>query len=523
MEKTVGGEGNQISERTLKVKEEFKQHHYKDALLTNFEEPQEYVFPPIQLLTSENMSEKEHEEMVQSLTEIAEKLQRTLTEFKINATIINICYGSKITRYQLKTVQSITMNKIVNLTNDIKLRLAAEDIHIEVSGLNKAIIDIDVLNKRRRKVIFRSLLESDKFIKTKSKTAFIVGEDIVGKVVVAEIEKMPHILIAGQTGSGKSVYIDTIIMSILYKARPSEVKFIIIDSNAVEFDAYNGIPHLLFPVVTDRRKALAALKWVVNEMEARYEKIKQYKVNDISEYNGQIDQNDDMLGKERLEKIPRIIIVIDDLADLVIFDKDEISEVLCKLTQKAAKVGIHLIVSTQRPSIDVIAGTIKANFPSRIAFSVTTKIDSRIILGESGAEKLRGNGEMLFKTCSLECPIYIQSAFISNAEIKRVVNFFIQSKYLKVRNDEFQKKMIQENVMSNKQRDELFEKVGYFIIEQKKVSMGNIQRHFRMGFNRTLGIVDQLCVAGVVSKDEGTRPRKVLMNISEFENYLANK
>ncbi len=490
------------------------------------EEPKEYIFPSTDLLTPGSTSIKGREELARTMQETADKLKHTLQDFGVGVTITNISRGPSVTRYELQPEQGVKVSKIVNLADDIKLNLAAEDIRIEAPIPGKAAIGIEVPNKEKQTVAFRDLLESDEFTKAKSKTVFAAGKDIAGKTVVADIEKMPHLLIAGQTGSGKSVCINTIIMSILYKARPSEVKLIMIDPKVVELSVYNGIPHLLIPVVTDPKKAAAALNWAVNEMEDRYKKFAQHKARNIIGYNAQIDQIKDVPGKDRPEKIPQIIVIVDELADLMMTAGTDVEDAIQKLAQKARAAGIHLIIATQRPSVNVITGIIKANIPSRIAFSVASGIDSRTILDETGAEKLLGKGDMLFHPYYISKPVRVQGAFVSDDEVTEVVNFLTQQK--NVKGGEINTNIdLQANMPGGKlpggEQDELFETAGRFIIEQEKASIGNLQRHLRIGFNRAARIMDQLYAAGVVSKDEGTKPRKVLMKAEEFEEYLAGR
>ena len=512
---------NKRPKDSVKIKERFDQYDEKVVPIA-YEEPKEYIFPSTDLLTPGTASGKGREELARSMQETADKLKRTLQDFGVGVTITNISRGPSVTRYELQPEQGVKVSKIVNLADDIKLNLAAEDIRIEAPIPGKAAIGIEVPNKEKQMVAFRDLLESDEFTKAKSKTIFAAGKDIAGKTVVADIEKMPHLLIAGQTGSGKSVCINTIIMSILYKARPSEVKLIMIDPKVVELSVYNGIPHLLIPVVTDPKKAAAAL----NEMEERYKKFAEHKARNIIGYNAQIDQIEDVPGKDRPEKIPQIIVIVDELADLMMTAGTDVEDAIQKLAQKARAAGIHLIIATQRPSVNVITGVIKANIPSRIAFSVASGIDSRTILDETGAEKLLGKGDMLFHPYYISKPVRVQGAFVSDDEVTEVVNFLTQQK--NVRGGEINTNIdLQANMPGSSlpggDQDELFETAGRFIIEQEKASIGNLQRHLRIGFNRAARIMDQLYAAGVVSKDEGTKPRKVLMKAEEFEEYLQSR
>lgn len=516
---------NKRPKDSVKIKERLDQYDEKVVPIA-YEEPKEYIFPSTDLLTPGTASGKGREELARSMQETADKLKRTLQDFGVGVTITNISRGPSVTRYELQPEQGVKVSKIVNLADDIKLNLAAEDIRIEAPIPGKAAIGIEVPNKEKQMVAFRDLLESDEFTKAKSKTIFAAGKDIAGKTVVADIEKMPHLLIAGQTGSGKSVCINTIIMSILYKARPSEVKLIMIDPKVVELSVYNGIPHLLIPVVTDPKKAAAALNWAVNEMEERYKKFAEHKARNIIGYNAQIDQIEDVPGKDRPEKIPQIIVIVDELADLMMTAGTDVEDAIQKLAQKARAAGIHLIIATQRPSVNVITGVIKANIPSRIAFSVASGIDSRTILDETGAEKLLGKGDMLFHPYYISKPVRVQGAFVSDDEVTEVVNFLTQQK--NVRGGEINTNIdLQANMPGSSlpggDQDELFETAGRFIIEQEKASIGNLQRHLRIGFNRAARIMDQLYVAGVVSKDEGTKPRKVLMKAEEFEEYLQSR
>lgn len=516
---------NKRPKDSVKIKERLDQYDEKVVPIA-YEEPKEYIFPSTDLLTPGTASGKGREELARSMQETADKLKRTLQDFGVGVTITNISRGPSVTRYELQPEQGVKVSKIVNLADDIKLNLAAEDIRIEAPIPGKAAIGIEVPNKEKQMVAFRDLLESDEFTKAKSKTIFAAGKDIAGKTVVADIEKMPHLLIAGQTGSGKSVCINTIIMSILYKARPSEVKLIMIDPKVVELSVYNGIPHLLIPVVTDPKKAAAALNWAVNEMEERYKKFAEHKARNIIGYNAQIDQIEDVPGKDRPEKIPQIIVIVDELADLMMTAGTDVEDAIQKLAQKARAAGIHLIIATQRPSVNVITGVIKANIPSRIAFSVASGIDSRTILDETGAEKLLGKGDMLFHPYYISKPVRVQGAFVSDDEVTEVVNFLTQQK--NVRGGEINTNIdLQANMpgsgLPGGDQDELFETAGRFIIEQEKASIGNLQRHLRIGFNRAARIMDQLYAAGVVSKDEGTKPRKVLMKAEEFEEYLQSR
>lgn len=490
-----------------------------------YEEPKEYIFPPTSLLRESPGGSIGKEEIAASLKDTARKLQQTLHDFGVGVTITNISRGPSVTRYELQPEQGVKVSRIVNLTDDIKLNLAAEDIRIEAPIPGKAAIGIEVPNKEKVTVGFKDLIVSDEFTKCRSKTIFAAGKDIAGKTVIADIEKMPHLLIAGATGSGKSVCINTIIMSVLYKAKPSEVKLILIDPKVVELSVYNGIPHLLIPVVTDPKKAAAALNWAVNEMEERYKKFSELKTRNIVGYNNAIEQlGDDIAEKDKPQKLPQIIVIVDELADLIMTAANEVEDAIQRLAQKARAAGIHLIIATQRPSVNVITGVIKANIPSRIAFSVSSGIDSRTIIDMNGAEKLLGKGDMLFYPYYVSKPMRVQGAFVSDEEVSDVVSFLQEQKNViggAIDNSiDLQTAAIGSKLV-NDDNDELFETAGYFIIEQDKASIGNLQRHLRIGFNRAARIMDQLYAAGVVSKDEGTKPRKVLMTKEQFEEYIS--
>lgn len=513
---------NKRPKDSVKIKERLDQYDEKVVPIA-YEEPKEYIFPSTDLLTPGTASGKGREELARSMQETADKLKRTLQDFGVGVTITNISRGPSVTRYELQPEQGVKVSKIVNLADDIKLNLAAEDIRIEAPIPGKAAIGIEVPNKEKQMVAFRDLLESDEFTKAKSKTIFAAGKDIAGKTVVADIEKMPHLLIAGQTGSGKSVCINTIIMSILYKARPSEVKLIMIDPKVVELSVYNGIPHLLIPVVTDPKKAAAALNWAVNEMEERYKKFAEHKARNIIGYNAQIDQIEDVPGKDRPEKIPQIIVIVDELADLMMTAGTDVEDAIQKLAQKARAAGIHLIIATQRPSVNVITGVIKANIPSRIAFSVASGIDSRTILDETGAEKLLGKGDMLFYPAGFPKPQRVQGAFVSDEEVSRVVEFLTEQGMVAEYSQEVVNKVASPSMdggSSGADRDELFAQAGAFIIEKDKASIGMLQRAFKIGFNRAARIMDQLAEAGVVGEEEGTKPRKILMSPEQFEEMM---
>ncbi|MCI5503370.1 MAG: DNA translocase FtsK, partial [Eubacterium sp.] len=414
--------------------------------------------------------------------------------------------------------------KILSLTDDIKLNLAASDIRIEAPIPGKAAIGIEVPNKENLTVHFRELIDNRVFRNFKSKLAFAVGKDIGGKIVVADLAKMPHLLIAGATGSGKSVCINTLIMSILYKASPTEVKLIMIDPKMVELSTYNGIPHLLIPVVTDPKKASGALNWAVAEMTDRYKKFTECSVRNIEGYNKKVDEliASGEVDGDKMTKMPQIVIIIDELADLMMVAPGEVEDAIVRLSQLARAAGIHLVIATQRPSVNVITGLIKANVPSRIAFSVSSGVDSRTIIDMNGAEKLLGKGDMLFYPSGYQKPVRVQGAFVSDAEVSKVVEFLKENEDVAVYDDKVSE-TIENKIKNNstsKDKDEYFEAAARFIMEKDKATIGMLQRMFKIGFNRAARIIDQLADAGIVGPEDGTKPRKILMTPEQLDQYF---
>ena len=430
-----------------------------------------------------------------------------------------------MTRYELQPEQGVKVSRIVGLADDIKLNLAAADIRIEAPIPGKAAVGIEVPNATNSPVMLRDLLESREFREFPSDLAFAVGKDIGGKPVVSDIGKMPHLLIAGATGSGKSVCINTLVMSILYKASPEDVKLIMIDPKVVELSVYNGIPHLFIPVVTEPKKAAGALNWAVAEMTERYNKFAQYNVRDLKGYNEKVAALDDIDDPGKPQKLPKIVIIVDELADLMMVAPGEVEDAICRLAQLARAAGIHLIIATQRPSVNVITGLIKANMPSRIAFSVSSGVDSRTILDMNGAEKLLGKGDMLYYPQGYQKPARLQGSFVSDAEVSAVVNFLTENHQSDKAYDEKITEMMNAGAASQgsgaaADKDAYFVEAGKFIIEKDKASIGMLQRMFKIGFNRAARIMDQLSEAGVVGPEEGTKPRKILMSAEEFEKYI---
>ncbi|MDO4268615.1 MAG: DNA translocase FtsK 4TM domain-containing protein [Eubacteriales bacterium] len=484
----------------------------------------EYVFPPVSLLKRGSRIVGSHSE--KEYKETAIKLQQTLRNFGVGVTVTNISCGPSVTRYELHPEQGVKVSKIVGLADDIKLSLAAEDIRIEAPIPGKSAVGIEVPNKENNTVYLRDLLESDNFKNHPSRLAFAVGKDIGGQVVVTDIAKMPHLLIAGATGSGKSVCINTLIMSIIYKSKPEDVKLIMVDPKVVELSVYNGIPHLLIPVVTDPKKASGALNWAVAEMTDRYKKFAEYNVRDLKGYNAKIENIKDIDDDKKPSRLPQIVIIVDELADLMMVSPGEVEDSICRLAQLARAAGIHLVIATQRPSVNVITGLIKANVPSRIAFSVSSGVDSRTIIDMNGAEKLLGKGDMLFYPAGFPKPQRVQGAFVSDQEVQQVVDFLTEQGMTSQYSAEVESQMNASPAAAGAAgggksgRDEYFEQAGMFIIEKEKASIGMLQRMFKIGFNRAARIMDQLAEAGVVGEEEGTKPRKVLMTQEEFRDFL---
>lgn len=484
-----------------------------------------YKFPPVSLL-KKNPGAASGGKAEYRMT--AQRLQETLLTFGVKVTITDISCGPTVTRYELQPEQGVKVSKIVSLSDDIKLNLAAADIRIEAPIPGKAAIGIEVPNKEAGSVYFRELVESKEFKESQSAISFGVGKDIAGKTIIADIAKMPHMLIAGATGSGKSVCINTIIMSILYKAKPEDVRLIMVDPKVVELSVYNGIPHLLLPVVTDPKKAAGALNWAVNEMTDRYKKFAAMQVRNIKGYNDVVVKKNKEGIDPPMEKLPQIVIIIDELADLMMVAPGEVEDAICRLAQLARAAGIHMVIATQRPSVNVVTGLIKANIPSKIAFAVSSGIDSRVIIDMNGAEKLLGKGDMLYFPSNLPKPLRVQGAFVSDEEVENVVSF-LKENAEEVSYDESiaQATVSQESMPGSSkgddERDSLFADAGRFVIENEKGSIGSLQRHFKIGFNRAGRIMDQLADAKVVGPELGTKPRKVEMTMEEFETLLKQQ
>ena len=490
------------------------------------EQPQKiYRIPPMNLLVK---GKKGGGDSDAHLRATALKLEQTLQNFGVGVHVTNASCGPSVTRYELQPEQGVKVSKIVGLADDIKLNLAVADLRIEAPIPGKAAVGIEVPNSENTAVMLRDLLESDEFKNSRSPISFAVGKDIAGKVVVADIAKMPHLLVAGATGSGKSVCINTLIMSIIYKADPEDVKLILVDPKVVELSVYNGIPHLMIPVVTDPKKAAGALNWAVAEMEKRYKLFAEYNVRDLKGFNEKVLRGE--TGEDAEKKLPQIIIIIDELADLMMVAPGEVEGAICRLAQLARAAGLHLILATQRPSVNVITGLIKANMPSRIAFSVSSGVDSRTIIDMNGAEKLLGKGDMLFYPSGYPKPVRVQGSFVSDKEVQKVVDYLIDKNGSTAYSNELEEHMMTADVPTSisgvsaedtDDRDVYFTEAGQLIIDKDRASIGMLQRMFKIGFNRAARIMDQLAEAGVVGPEEGTKPRKVLMSKEEFDAYIA--
>ena len=509
-----------IENNLFKQEEEKKEDKKKEVLQLEHAlvvEDEHYEYPPVELLSKGKKASRGSAKM---LADTAAKLQKTLYSFGVSAKVENVSVGPTITRYELKPAEGTRVSKIANLADDIALNLAAETIRIEAPIPGKQAVGIEVPNKEKEAVHLREVIESSEFENNKSKLSVALGKDVAGKTIIADIGKMPHVLIAGSTGSGKSVCINSIITSIIYNAKPSEVKLVMVDPKVVELSVYNGIPHLLIPVVTDPKKAAGALAWAVQEMDDRYKKFAQKGVRDLKGYNKAIEKENENA------KLPQIVIIIDELADLMMVAAKEVEEAICRLAQKARAAGMHLVIATQRPSVDVITGLIKANVPSRIAFAVSSQVDSRTILDSTGAEKLLGKGDMLFYPVGASKPLRVQGAFVSDDEVEKIVDF------IKMNAGEvsYSEDIIESIEKSNKSDKELLESEACeddsdpflqdaieTVIETGQASTSFIQRRFKVGYARAGRIIDQMEERGIISGYQGSKPREVLMSKEKWE------
>ena len=515
MEKTAKSNPNELG-NLFKQEVETKEEKVKEVLnlehtMTTESENEKYEFPPIEMLSEG--SKQALKGGKKAVADTAAKLQKTLYSFGVSAKVENVSIGPAITRYELKPAEGVRVSRIANLADDIALNLAAETIRIEAPIPGKHAVGIEVPNAENEIVHLRDIIDTPEFEEHKSKLAFALGKDVAGKEIITDIAKMPHVMIAGATGSGKSVCINTLIASIIYKAKPSEVKLVMVDPKVVELSVYNGIPHLLIPVVTDPRKAAGALAWAVQEMENRYATFASKGVRDLKGYNEAVDK------KDGIGKLPHIVIIIDELADLMMVAKKDVEDAICRLAQKARAAGMHLVIATQRPSVDVITGLIKANIPSRIAFAVSSQVDSRTILDMVGAEKLLGKGDMLFYPAGAPKPTRIQGAFISDGEVEKIVNFLKANGEAKYNEDIIESienanktdKEIAEQAEDDDETDPFLMDAIDVVVETGQASTSFIQRKFKVGYARAGRIIDQMEERGIISGYQGSKPREVLV------------
>ena len=509
-----------IENNLFKQEEQKKEDKTKEVLQLEHAmvvEDENYEYPPIELLGKP--AKKALKGGAKALTDTATKLQKTLYSFGVSAKVENVSVGAAITRHELKPAEGVRVSKIANLADDIALNLAAETIRIEAPIPGKQAVGIEVPNKEKEAVHLREVLESEEFQNNKSKLTVALGKDVAGNIQLADIAKMPHVLIAGSTGSGKSVCINTIISSIIYNAKPSEVKLVMVDPKVVELSVYNGIPHLLIPVVTDPKKAAGALAWAVQEMDDRYNKFAQKGVRDLKGYNKAIEK------EEGVGKLPQIVIIVDELADLMMVAAKDVEEAICRLAQKARAAGMHLVIATQRPSVDVITGLIKANIPSRIAFAVSSQVDSRTILDSVGAEKLLGKGDMLFFPSGAPKPLRVQGAFVSDEEVEKIVDFVKQNGTATYSEDILESieknnktdKEIAQEADEDDETDPFLMDAIETVVETGQASTSFIQRRFKVGYARAGRIIDQMEERGIISGYQGSKPREVLMSKERLE------
>ena len=514
-----------IEANLFKQEQEKKEEKVKEVLQlehTITVEDENYEFPPIQLLSE---PEKKGTKIgKKAVTDTATKLQKTLYSFGVSAKVENVSVGPAITRYELKPAEGVRVSKIANLADDIALNLAAETIRIEAPIPGKQAVGIEVPNKENEVVHLREIIDCDEFKNKKSKLAFALGKDVAGNEVVTDIAKMPHVLIAGATGSGKSVCINTLITSIIYKAKPSEVKLVMVDPKVVELSVYNGIPHLLIPVVTDPKKAAGALAWAVQEMVNRYSLFANKNVRDIKGYNEALEKEGNG------EKLPQIVIIIDELSDLMMVSPKDVEDSICRLAQMARAAGMHLVIATQRPSVDVITGIIKANIPSRISFAVSSQIDSRTVLDMAGAEKLLGKGDMLFYPSGAPKPVRVQGAFISDKEVEKIVDFVKTNGEVSYNEDILEQ--IENNNKTEKEikdeddddgTDPLLMEAIETVVETGQASTSFIQRRFKVGYARAGRIIDQMEERGIISGYQGSKPREVLMSKERWQELKMSQ
>ncbi|MBM7572835.1 DNA translocase FtsK [Aquibacillus albus] len=507
--KSIDENSNQKSKRDFPFNVIMTPSDKKAKMEANVITSKEPTFPPTHLLNDSLEDSTEDSDWVNQQKQL---LTTTLKHFHVRAKVVNAMCGPTVTRFEIQPEPGVKVSKIKNLSDDIKLNLAAKDIRMEAPIPGKNTIGIEVPNPKSQPVMLQDIFNSTIFKQNKSPLSVALGLDIAGRPIITDLKKMPHGLIAGATGSGKSVCINTILISLLYKASHKDVRFLLIDPKMVELAPYNQLPHLVSPVITDVKAATSALKWAVTEMEERYEKFVHEGARDIERYNQK------MLSQNRAnEKMPYLVIVIDELADLMMVSPQDVEDAICRIAQKARACGIHLLVATQRPSVDVITGLIKANIPTRIAFSVSSQVDSRTIIDTNGAEKLLGRGDMLFHENGAGKLVRIQGAFVSDDEIERVTNYV---KNIAPPNYMFEQEQLLQQITTEEQEDELYQQAVEFVVEQNGASASLLQRRFKVGYNRAARLIDHMEANGIISEQKGSKPRDVLITRSELASHF---
>lgn len=501
------------SKQSTAIVNDFVNKEIENSISDKTEVIQRYIFPNVELLKANSKTKLKSGDK-KDLLDNANKLEGTLRSFGVEAKVLQVTKGPTVTRFELQPSPGVKVSKIVNLQDDIALGLAASGVRMEAPIPGKAAIGIEVPNEKQSPVFLREVLDSKEFLASDKNLAFALGKDIAGKCIVGDLSKMPHMLIAGATGSGKSVCINSLIISLLYKYSPKEVRMLMVDPKVVELSVYNGIPHLLIPVVTDPKKAAGALNWAVNEMNKRYNLFKDMKVKNIESYNSLFDRG--IIE----DKLPYIVLIVDELADLMMACPNDVEDYICRLAQMARAAGMHLIIATQRPSVDVITGVIKANIPSRVSFAVSSGVDSRTILDQVGAEKLLGRGDMLYNPIGESKPLRVQGAFISEEDVENVVNFIKQSEdevdYKNEIIDHINNEGLSADENTEISGDELIEDAIKLVVEYQQASTSFLQRKLRVGFNRASRIMDELEERGIISEKDGSRPRHVLVEKEDF-------
>ncbi len=511
IEKVIGSDMNKGRAETIDIAERRALRAGKQSGVMDNRSTADFNLPPLSIFV--RGTKTKNPKINKDITGNVRILEETLENFGVKAKVTQVSRGPAITRYELQPAPGVKVSRIVSLADDIALSLAASGVRIEAPIPGKAAVGIEVPNKETSMVTMRELLESDEFSNSPSKLTFVLGKDIAGKAIVADLSKMPHMLIAGATGSGKSVCMNTLIGSILFKATPSEVKLLMIDPKMVELATYNGIPHLISPVVTDPKKAASSLRWAVREMEKRYELFAKAGVRDMERFNRIVESGE---FPHEAGPLPSIVVVIDELADLMMVAPADVEDAICRLAQMARAAGMHLVIATQRPSVDVITGLIKANVPSRIAFAVSSQIDSRTILDMAGAEKLLGKGDMLFFPVGAAKPLRVQGAFMSDKEVEALVSFLREQGQ-----PEFIEGVVQaesQNTVEQGEEDELFGEAVRILIECGQASISMLQRRLRIGYARAARLIDMMEERGIVGKYEGSKPRSILMTMEQYQN-----